>query len=314
MSNPEARLDASESIFFKRQLESIDQRLYETVYPENQARSLIPTIPGVEDLPIYTWRMIKQFGKATIVGDMADDVLRSDVSGDEQSQTIKTLASSYAWDIDEIKYAARVGTPLDALKAMSARRAVDTGMDEILALGTLDGVAVPGLLGLLNQSNTSDFTPVTKSGGGLTWANATGDEMAADVFGLVAGIMGAMKMSGGPVFQSFRVVLPIEQYLLAAQKRMGDGSDTTVLSFIKQNSPFVESIHGWHRCNNAAGASTDRMCAFPPSSEVLGAVVPLEFMTLPPQQVNFCYKVLARAKTGGVIARYPVAMGYADGI
>ena len=122
MSNNETRLDASESIFFKRQLESIDQRLYETVYPENKARSLIPTIAGVEDLPVYTWRMIKQFGKATIVADMADDVLRSDVSGEEQSQLIKTIASSYAWDIDEIKFASRVGTPLDFLKAMSARR------------------------------------------------------------------------------------------------------------------------------------------------------------------------------------------------
>jgi hypothetical protein len=258
--------------------------------------------------------MIKQFGKATIVGDMADDVLRSDVAGEEQSQLIKMLASSYAWDIDEIKFAARVGTPLDSLKAMSARRAVDTLMDEILATGTMDGTAVPGLLGLLNQSSTSDFTPVTKSGGGLTWANATGDEMAADVFGLVAKIMGAMKMSGGPVFQSFRIALPIEQYLLAAQKRMGDGSDTTVLNFIQQNSSFVESINPWSRCDGAGAGGLDRMVAFPPSQEVLGAIVPLEFTTLAPQQVNFTYKILARAKTGGVICRYPVAMGYSDGI
>jgi hypothetical protein len=282
MSDNSTRLDASESVFFKRQLESIDQRLYETVYPENRARALIPTISAIDDLPVYTWRMISQFGAAQIVSDMAQDLPRSDVAGQEQSQVIRTLGSSYAWDIDEIKYAARVGLPLDALKAMSARRSIDTLMDSILATGSADG----DLTGLLNQDNTSDFTAVTKSGGGKLWANATGDEMAADVFGLVAEIMAQMKLSGGPAFQSFRVVLPNRQYLLAAQKRMGDASDMTVLKFIQQNSQFVESIQPWHRCEGAGDTASDRMVAFPPTEEVLGAVVPLEFTTLPPQQEN----------------------------
>ena len=311
MINDVARLDAAESVFFKRQLESIDQRLYEEIYPDNLARSLIPTISGVDqDAPVYTWRMIKKAGEAVIVGDMADDVPRSDVSGEEQSQVIKTLAASYGWTIDEIKYASRTGTPLETWKAMAARHSIENKMDSILALGDTD----TGLTGALGLSNTTTFTPSTKSGGGTAWANATSDEIAADLFGICTAIIAAMKSSGGPQFQRFRILIPVEQYGLIAQKRMGDGSDVTILNFVKANSPYIESINAWHRCATAGSGSTTRMMAFPPTEEVVGALVPMEFTTLPPQQQNLTYKVIARAKTGGVVARYPLACAYGDGI
>lgn len=307
----ENRLDAAESVFFKRQLEQIDERLYGEVYPDNMARQLIPTISGVDpDVPVYTWRMTKKFGEAIIVDDMAGDVPRSDVSGEEQSQTIKTIAGAYGWTLDELKYAARTGTPLDAMKAMSARHSVDTKMDRILALGD----TASGLSGILNLSNTTTFTPGTKTGGGLTWALATADEIAADIFGICTKVIEVMKQAGGPMFQRFRICIPVAQYALAAQKRMGDGSDSTVLNFCKANSPYIESINAWHRCDGAGGGGTDRMLAFPPSEEVVGALVPLEFQTQPPQQENLAYKVIARAKTGGVISRYPLAVAYGDGI
>lgn len=307
----EQRLDAAESVFFKRQLESIDQRLYGEVYPENLARQLIPTISGVDpDAPVYTWRMVKQFGQAAIVADMSESVPRSDVSGEEQSQTIKTLASSFGWSIDEIRYAARTNTPLDAMKAMSARHTIDTLMDQVLATGN----TAANLKGILNLSNTTSYSPVVKSGGGLTWANATPDEIATDMFGIVSKIIDVMKASGGPMFQRFRLAVPVAQFTLISQKRMGDGSDSTILNFVKGNSPYIESISAWHRCATAGGGGTDRLLAFPPSEEVVGALVPLEFTTMPPQQENLTYKVIARAKTGGVVSRYPLAVGYGDGI
>lgn len=313
MSDNVDRLDASESIFFKRQLESIDARLYSLVYPDNLARTLIPTITGVDpDMPVYTWRMVKQFGEAAFIDDFGGSVPRSDVDGEEQSQTMKSIGSAYGWTLDEIRYANKTGVPLDSMKALSCRNAVDTKLDVTLALGDTPR----GLSGILNLSNTTTFTLSTKAGGGgVAWASATPDEIVADVTGMLTKIIDAMKASGGPMFQRFRICLPVKQYGQIAQRRMGDGSDTTILKFLLANSPYIESINAWHRCTNAgSGGAQDRMIAFPPSEEVVGALVPLEFQTTAPQQENLAFKVIGRVKTGGVICRYPVAVGYADGL
>lgn len=315
MGNDNTRLDASESLFFKRQLEAIDKTVYETIYPELKARSLIPTVEGVPDTaPIYTWRMFNKVGSAKIVANMSDDLPRSDATGDESSQFIKTLGASYGWDVIEIKEANRVGTPLDSMKAGAARYAIENKIDQILATGdTYDGTNY-WARGLLNQANAGSYTPVTKSGGGLTWAAGTSDEIAADIFGITAKIVSNLKDSGGPQFHRFRVLIPVEQYNLIAQKRMGDGSDKTVLQFVMGNSPFVESITPWFRCDGAGANGLDRMAAYPMNPMVLGALVPMEYTTLAPEQRNLTMVTNAMARCGGVISRYPVALCYADGI
>src|SRR4051812_37865472 len=122
MSNLAERLDAAESIFFKRQLESIDRTVYETLYPDNKGRTLIPTVMDVaESAPAYLWRMTSRFGRAKVGGNLGDDHPRVEVSGEESSQVIKNITDSYAYDILEIKEAARTGTPLDAMRAKAAR-------------------------------------------------------------------------------------------------------------------------------------------------------------------------------------------------
>lgn len=307
------RLDAAESAFFARQLEAVDTELYSQIYPDNIARTLIPTQPNIPDWArVYTWRTFDKFGKARLVANMADDLPRADISGSEESKVIKPIAASYGWDIFEVKAASKTNTPLDSLKAVAARFAVETEIDSLLALGS----TAHNMQGLLTLSNTTTFTPFTKGVGGTSWltGGVTGDEMARDVFGLVAKIVVAMKNAGGAVFQRFQIVMPIEQYSLIAQKRMGDGSDKTVLRFILENSPFVEAITPWHLATGAGGSSTDRMVAYPKNPLVLAGLVPTEFTSLPPEQRNMEYVVNCYATVGGVICRYPVAVGYCDGI
>lgn len=306
------RLDAAESVFFKRQLEAVDRTLYETLFPENKARTLIPTQGGIPDWArVYTWRMFEQFGKAKIAANMADDIPRADRTGSEDSKIIKPVTSSYGWDIFEVKAAAATNTPLDALKAVAARFAIETEIDEILAIGNTQN----NLTGLLNLSSTTSFTVSTKAATGLTaWSGASADEIAKDLFGIVSAIMVAMKGAGGPMFSRFTIVLPISQYALIAQKRMGDGSDSTVLRFVLANSPWIEAIEPWHHCTGAGSGATDRMVCYPKNPLVLAGLVPMEFTTLPPEQRNLEFVVNALATVGGVVCRYPVAVSYGDGI
>ncbi len=306
----QTRLDAVESVFFKRQLEAIDSKVYETKYPQYKSRSLLPTVQGVAETDrVYTYRLMDTVGKAKFVGQAADDLPRADAFGTESSQNIKEIAAAYGYSISEIKAAARNGTPLDALKAMGARRALEEKIDSILALGD----STVGLKGLLGLSSTTTYTPSTKSAGGLTWGtmaapNATGEEVAMDIMGAASKIVDATKGA----FTRFKIVLPIEQYNYAAQKRMGDGSDVTALKFALGTSPYIESVEPWFRCDNAVSGTTDRMCVYPMDPEVVGALVPQEIQFHAPQLRNLEYVVPATASVGGVVCRYPVAVCYMD--
>lgn len=312
LSHGEARLDAAESVWFKRQLEFIDKTMYETVWPENKARSLIPTAGGIPDwAKVYTWRMFDRFGKAKIAANMADDIPRADRSGQEQSKMIKPVTAAYGWDIFEIKAAAATGVPLDAMKAVAARYAVETQIDEILAIGS----AAHGLEGLLTQSTFNNVTPTTKTGGGTVWTIAAKpDEIAQDLFNLCTQTINAMKGAGGPVFQKFTILLPITQYGMIAQRRMSEFSDITILNYVLKNSPFVEAIEPWYRLAGAGSGPSDRAVAYPRNPMVVTGIVPMEFTTQPPDQRNLEFVINCLSTTGGVVVRYPVALAYCDGI
>ena len=307
------RLDAGESIFFAHQLEAIDKQVYETVYPENKARSLIPTQQGIPDwAKVYTWRLFSKFGKAKIAANMADDIPRADVTGEEASKIIKPCVSSYGYDLFEIKAAAATGTPLDSLKAMSARFAIETEIDDILA----NGSAAHNLEGLLTiAAGTTTADPTAKAGGGLTWAVATPDEILKDINRGPTSIRSAMSGAGGPVFSQFTLLVPDLQYGQIAQTRMGDGSDTTILKFVLATNPFITDIQPWHHCNNGTpGGATDRMCWYPKNPLVVAGLVPMEFTSQPAEQRNLEWVVNCLSTVGGIVVRYPLAIAYGDGL
>jgi hypothetical protein len=311
----QTRLDAVESVFFKRQLETIDARVYDTKYPEYKARRLLPTQDGVDPTSkVYTYRMFDTFGSAKWIGNMSDDLPRAEASGAEASTIIHPMGASYGYSVYDIRAAAKMGTPLDSLKAMGARRAIEEKIDLALSLGD-SSVNVKGLLTL---SSTTSYTPVTKAAGGTTWGtlsapNATPDEVARDLMGICNKVFETTKGT----FNRFRILLPNEQYNYAATIRLGDGSDVTALKFALATSPYIESIEPWIRCDASLSNSAltyDRMIAYPYSSEVVAAIVPEEFTLHTPEQRNLEYVINATASTGGVVCRYPMAIGYGDNI
>jgi len=311
MQNNEQRLDAAESAFFARQLESIDTQVYTKFKAVAKARSLIPTQQGVdENARVYTWRMYDHYGVAKIISNSADDLPSADADGEEQSQIIKNLGLSYGWDIFEIKAAMKAGFDLDNEKATATRAGIERLIDNLLATGD----AVYGIEGLLAITGAATYTASTKGAGGLTWAVATPDEIVGDITGAITARRLALKGAGGPEFEKWSIVLPIDRYAQIAQQRMGDGSDKTILKYVLESSPWIESITDWSKCTGAGAASADRSVTYVRDPSVVAAVVPMEYRTLPPEQRNLRYIVNAVASTGGVVCRYPLAVVYTDGI
>ncbi len=307
------RLDAAESIFFQRELEAVDKRMYDQKYPNFKARRLLPTQGGVDEgFKQYTYGIYDYTDPGSgVITDYSKDLKRVDVFGNQATQNIKDLGRSYGYTIDEIQISARLGKPLDAMKAGAARRALEQEIDEYLSLGSTKF----GLKGLLSLSNTTTFTPSNKAATGTApWGTlaapaATGDEVANDIIGLVSKVVEATL----GVWDRFNIVLPIEQYNYANATRLGPDSDTTALKFAL-SSPFIASIEPWYRCNNAVSGTTDRMCAYPYDPEVVAALVPKEIRALAPQLRNLEYVIPVVSSCGGVVCRYPVAIGYCDGI
>lgn len=315
-NNSTPRLDAAESLWFARELETINQTLYQTLYPANKGRMLVPDETQARNCgPVYTWRMVTAFGKAKPVANMGDDLPRASVSGSEQSRMVKLIGMAWGWDIIEIKEAARTGRALSTELANAARLAIDNSIDEMIATGKIEGVQVGDALGLLNQANTTTWTLGTKTGGGKTWAKATPDEISKDIATGVGNIKTALKGAGGAPFEKFQLVVPDLQFVQIATTRLGDGSDTTILQFLLKSNPFLSGIDSWSRCTLAgSGGAIDRAVLYPKDALCLGSIVAEDYTIVPPEQRNLSYINNGYARAGGVVCRYPVAMAYGDGL
>jgi hypothetical protein len=299
-----ARLDAADIVFFRRQLESIDQRVYSHKYPKYKARMLVPTQQGVDpNARVYTYRMYDQQGKARPIGNASDDAPRSNASGEEVSQRIQQMANSYEYDIWEIQAAAKSGVPLDEMRALGCRRGMEELTDEYLSLGNTN----LKLTGLLNISGTSTGT---SAGAWGTLSSADPDAILADLNTLANTGVEATDEA----FNKFVLCMPLPKYNLAANLKLNNVSGETVLSFFKKTNTYVEDVVPWYRTEkNQGGDSThDRLIAFPRDVECVAALVPQELQFLTPEQRNFSYVINAHASCGGVVCRFPKAITYMD--
>lgn len=316
----ELRLDTGESAAFLRQLEDIDTQAYMRRYPAFKARQIIKTFRSVPEwASSTTWREWDGVGQAKVITDHADDLPMVDVFGKEFNQPIKDLGLAYGYTIKEIKQSVATGTPLDAMRAQTCRRGIEMQIDDLLAFGSaelgingvlkLDSTAIPA------ANRVTLYTLGTKAAGGVAWGTlaapkATGQEAANDVIGLCASLVTSTKQ----LWESFDVVLPIDQYNYLASTKLNPFSSITALEFVL-SSAFVRSVTPWFKCAGAGGSATDRMMALPAGdAEVLAGLVPMEWSPQGPQLRNMKYVVNTIASCGGVICRYPVALKYADGL
>jgi hypothetical protein len=329
ISGPGQHKDAAESLFFARQLEYIRPGLFEVLYPDLEGKKFIPletTIaPGAE---IYTYRAVDKVGRAQLIKQYADDPPRADVKGIEATQQIRGAAVMYGYTMQELRAAMLAQMPLDVRKAMSARYALALLHDEIMFYGHADYTAVQdttnhqdagakagGLAGLTNLSNTTSYSTADGLSGSPLWREKTPDEMVADLHGVVNNIV---KQTFG-IHRPDSMLLPLAAYNMAATRRMGDGSNQTVLDFFLATSPYVKNVDPTYRLDAARGvnwanANSGRAIAYEKNPDRLAALMPLEFEQLPPQQEHFEIRTVCHARTGGVIAFYPGSISYMDGI
>lgn len=301
------RFDAAESAFIANQLEQIRSKTYDIKYPNLLGRSLVPVNNEISDgAEVVTYQQFDTTGIAVIISDYADDLPRSDVLAKTFSMSPKDVGTSYAYNYREMKHAAFAGVALDAKKASAARKAVELKIDQMARFGD----TATGLLGLLNQPNTTLFTVPNGASGFPQWSTKTPDEIIADINGCINGIVSSTKEVEIPD----TLLLPIEQYTFITTTPRSSTADTTIAGFVLANNPYLKRIVPWYALDGAGAAGTDRMVAYRNDPDALELIIPQEFEQLPPEARGLETVTNCLARCGGVVVYYPLSISYGDGI
>ncbi len=309
------RFDSNETIFFSRELETIDPTAYMELYAGLVGRSLVPRVANVDPLDLtYTYRMWKVTGTAKVGGPHANDGGVIGISAVEASTPIKKIPLSYGWGVDEIRQAAKKGVSLDQQTVMAAMSMLARKVDDMIAFGE----ANTNITGLLNNASVNDSdTPVTKTPSGTVWTDtSTPGQMIADIVNLVSNTRKALKQAsnlpggdGTPAFDRFVIGLPSFHYNRIATTPRSDFSDTTCLTWLLENVKWIESLEEWWKLDTADDGDPMIVC-YPRNPMALGALIPREFESLEPQAVGQDIVVPASGTCGGVVIRYAVACRY----
>ena len=299
--------DAGESIFFARELEHIKSKTYDKKYPFLKARKLIPinldADPGAETI---TYEQYDQTGIAKIVANYGDDLPRADVRGKEFTSKVRTIATAYGYNIDEIAAARRVGKPLTQRKANAAKRASMVLENRLAFFGDTEH----GLGGFINNPNITEVVLAGDgSGNAKTFASKDNDKIVRDIVSLATKVHEISK--GTETVDT--VLLPLDQWNAISNARLPN-TGISVREWIISKNPHIKRIEWLDELRTAGAGNTTRMIAYRYDPDALTLEIPQEFRQLPVQERNFEYIVNTHCRFGGVLIYYPLSVAYADGV
>lgn len=309
-------LDAGESIFFTRELETIRARAYDVIFDEPKLFNILPK--SMEGDPLATDITHRQFTRVGVAkmggGDYATDFPPVDVYGTEFTVKVKPVHASYGYNKDEIARAAKVGRNLEAMRATAARKAIEMKLDEIARTGE----STAGLVGLYNAVGISQYTITDSAGTGTktTWEDKTADEILKDLFG----IENYAITSTNGIEVPDTLALPMDEYLIIKQKKIAtDSEGKTVLKYFLENATGIKNVIWLQGLETAAPASasydsTNMAIAWKNSADKLVFDLPMPFTQEDLLQDGLKYTVPCRAKTAGVTIFYPKSVVKAYGI
>ncbi len=308
-------LDANESIFFNRELETIRAKSYDVKYDDNfKMLALLPISMEADPLDFQiTHRVYSRVGVAKMGGgDYATDFPSVDVFGNEVTVKVYPIQASYKYNKDEIARAARAGKPLEAMRANAARKAIEKKLNDIAMVGE----SVTGVKGLFNASGISTYSvPDGATGSKTNWETKTADEILADLYGISNQIITNTKGIEIPD----TIALPLTSYQLIERKRLSTDSEKTVLTYFLENSKNIKQIVWFNELEtfaptDASYDSNKAMFCWKNDADHLVLDLPMPYTQEELWVDGREYVVPCRARTAGVTVFFPLAVCRAYGI
>lgn len=295
------KLDSHDSLFFTRELEKIESKLFEIKYAQKEALQFLNLVSGVGPLDeIYTYRMMDMRGVAHVGASYEARVPLADINATESSQRILAITEGVHFNFQELRQSRLLGKPIDEARMLAARRAITEAIDNVL----LKGHAATGVLGLFNQTGTTISAPAG------SWASASADAILADMVKAHDDAYAATQFSIKPNM----ILMPHGEYLRISAKRAGVDTGLTVLELFQQMRPGV-TVRGAFGLETAGVSNSKRLIAFNNDAEYVGALLPVPLEIMSVREVSaFAFEVPMHARCGGVVVRYPKSISYMDGI
>ncbi len=301
-------LDATQSIFFARQLELIESKNYQTKYPDLEAEQLLPNriqVPAGVDK--YTWRLFNGRGEAVPMAGNEDGAPQADVDGAESSTVLMSWVSGFGYNVEEIAAAAFAGMPLEQMRAEVCRRKLAEALNKMALLGN----ANRGITGLFNQAGTQTYSvPATGASSGTLWTSKTADQVLLDMFSMVDSLPNnTIDIEGGATRPLTFLMSKASMRLISTLRLGTSAQDTTVLEFFKRQRPNV-TLGGANYLPTAASGGLPRAMVYDPAQ--VSWLVSIPFEQMPVQQEGFRFNINCRSRGGGVVTPFPKSIIYAD--
>lgn len=304
-------LDAVESAFFERQLEQRLSRTYDILRAPLKAFDLIPVSNEINPAAqSYVYGQYDMTGMAKIISDYANDFPRADVLAREFTGRIKSVGSSFGYDIMEIRAARLAGLPLEQRKANAAAYAQRIAWNKIAFYGDEEH-NLPGWF--TNVNIPANAVAASGTGNSTLWADKSPDKILEDMFDLVYSVESLTK----EVEQANTLVLPLEQYGHISTTPRSTTSDTTILQFFRENAPNITRVE---RCAELSSDVVKAlyggaiMIAYNYSADKFCLHMPQLFEQFPPEIRGMEYTINCHSRIGGTCVYYPLSQAIGIGI
>ena len=308
----DARLTDSDGLYFQRQLEVIEQTTYDVLYPDLEARECFPTLTlGGAGATSLTYRSYDRIGKAQVINARATDLPKSDISGREYSINVKSVGCAYDYDIDEVASAQMSGMPLEARKAMAARRGYEEFINDAVWYGDTTG----GFVGLFAQPNIAHNPVVAGASTKTTWVDKTPDEILHDL----NNACGAMYAATKKIHKPTEIWLPVAEWNYINSTPRSSLSDTTILSYFVNNNSFgIKIIKPLNAIEGQGNGGSECFIVLtkttPEGTQTIRIREPLPLQFQPVQLHGLVYEIPGRGRFAGLEVTYPRAIDIWYGI
>lgn len=295
------RFDANETAFTTQQLEFVEEQTYDILYSKLKSAEFVPYDSSLPDwAETWAYEEWDERGMAIIISNYADNLPLVDVLVKKYPQPVFDIGDAYQWTIRDLKVSAQLKRPLDAMRGVAARNAIERKIDVLVAVGD----ASMNTKGLINNPSV----PVATLPNG-DWANATNDEILEDLFYVEQAVIQQSDENHEPD----TLLLTPEAFSIISTRRLEAGNDLTIKKFFLANCESIKTIARWKKLVGAGAGSTDRLICYQKSPLILKFVIPNPFEQLEPEKRNMVYLVNCIARVGGVCWYRPLGGTYADG-
>lgn len=296
--------------FLLAQLTYLETKMYEKLYKHINYAEIIPvSMEAGEWAESITYFYMDGAAIAEFVGTKSLNVPIAEIGTEKVTVPVELGATGYEYSDEELRQAIQLNRPLPVLKTNVARRAYE----ELAQRTGMLGDATHNLAGFINNANVTAATVADGASTDPEWVTKTPNEILFDV----NDFMGDVFVDTLQVERPDTLLLPTAQWNYIAGTPRSDNSDTTILQWLINNSPYLSSAEDIKPLVELAGAgagATDRMMTYTKDPDKVIMHIPMPLRFTEPQRKGRGFEVPGEFKLGGVEFRYPGSARYADGI